>query len=88
MEQDFSKIQLADVAKELNGNLVIKYHTATIRLDKEQLAFLRGYRRWGEYNADAVRYYMAQCYVYFLNFCDDDPEYCAYIRTWLAENCT
>lgn len=59
-----------------------------LKAPEEQLAFLRGYRRWGEYNADAVRYYMAQCYVYFLNFCDDDPEYCAYIRTWLAENCT
>lgn len=41
MEQDFSTIQLADLAKELNGNLVIEYHTATIRLDKEQLAFLQ-----------------------------------------------
>ena len=41
MAQDFSSIELADVAKEVNGNLVIHFHTATIRLDKEQLEFLR-----------------------------------------------
>ena len=54
---------------------------------EEQLLFLQGYGKHREYNADAVRYYMAQCYVYFLHFNDDAPEYCQYIRTWLADNC-
>ena len=32
---------------------------------------------------EAVKYYMAQCYVYFLQFSGDDAEYCDYIRTWV-----
>lgn len=59
-----------------------------LRTPEEQQLFLRGYSRYGEYNAEAVRYYMAQNYVYFLQSNDDAPEYCHYIRTWLAENCT
>lgn len=59
-----------------------------LRTPEEQQLFLRGYSRHGEYNAEAVRYYMAQNYVYFLQSNDDAPEYCHYIRTWLAENCT
>ncbi len=58
-----------------------------LKTPEEQQAFLRGYGRHGEYNADAVRYYMAQCYVYFLSFRNNEPEYCEYIRTWLAANC-
>lgn len=59
-----------------------------LQTPEEHQLFLQGYGRHGEYNADAVRYYMAQCYVYFLRFNDDAPEYCQYIRTWLAANCT
>lgn len=58
-----------------------------LRTPEEQQLFLQGYSRYGEYNTEAVRYYMAQNYVYFLQSNDDAPEYCHYIRTWLAENC-
>lgn len=59
-----------------------------LQTSEEQQLFLQGYARHGDFNADAVRYYMAQCYVYFLYFNDDAPEYCQYIRSWLATNCT
>lgn len=58
-----------------------------LRTPEEQQRFLQGYFQHGEYNAEAVRYYMAQNYVYFLQFSDDTPEYCRYIRTWLEINC-
>lgn len=58
-----------------------------LRTPQEQQRFLRGYARYGEYDADAVRRYMAQNYVYFLQFSEDDPAYAAFIRAWLAENC-
>lgn len=56
-----------------------------LKTSAEQAAFLQGYSQFGEYNAEAVRYYMAQCYVYFLQFSRDDGEYCDYIRQWLRE---
>lgn len=59
-----------------------------LKTEAEQRRFLEGYRQYGDYDPQAVRYYMAQSYVYFLQFSDDAPDYCAYIRAWLAENCT
>lgn len=59
-----------------------------LRTPEEERLFLQGYARYGTFDPQAVRYYMAQSYVYFLEFSDDDPEYCAYIRAWLNENCT
>lgn len=59
-----------------------------LRTPEEQQLFLQGYNRHGECNAEAVRYYMAQNYVYFLQLSDDTPEYGQYIRSWLADNCT
>lgn len=58
-----------------------------LKTKEEQAAFLKGYQKHGCCNEEAVRYYMAQCYVYFLEFCRDDEEYCAYVRAWLQENC-
>lgn len=52
----------------------------------EQQEFLKGYAKYGEYDPAAVRYYMAQCYVYFLEFSGEDKEYCDYVRAWLNEN--
>jgi len=55
---------------------------------KEELdLFLKGYKRYGDYNTEAIQYYMAQCYVYFLTFCQDDEEYCRYVRNWLSQYC-
>lgn len=51
----------------------------------EQQAFLKGYAQSGIFDPDAVRYYMAQCYVYFLRVGSDDKDYCDYIRTWLRK---
>ena len=37
-----------------------------LKTDKEQALFIKGYQKHGDCNVDAVKYYMAQCYVYFL----------------------
>lgn len=54
-----------------------------LKTEVEQEAFLKGYAEYGDCDLDAVRYYMAQCYVYFLQFSKEDREYCDYIRAWL-----
>ena len=54
-----------------------------LKTEVEQKAFLRGYQRTAPCDQEAVKYYMAQCYVYFLQFSGDDAEYCDYIRTWV-----
>ena len=54
-----------------------------LKTEVEQKAFLRGYQRTAPCDQEAVKYYMAQCYVYFLQFSGDDAEYCNYIRTWV-----
>ena len=54
-----------------------------LRTEAELQTFLNGYRQFGTCDTEAVKTYMAQCYVYFLQFCSDDAEYCAYIRAWL-----
>lgn len=51
--------------------------------DDEISEFLRGYSELGEFDEAAVRRYMAQCYIHFLDFSADDEEYCAFIRAWL-----
>ena len=50
----------------------------------EQQVFLRGYAQHGIYDLKAIRYYMAQCYVYFLQLCDDQ-NYSDYIHVWLSQ---
>ena len=42
-----------------------------------------GYAALGDFDLTAVRRYMAQCYVYFLQFSGEDGEYCDYVRGWL-----
>ena len=54
-----------------------------LRTEAELQTFLNGYQQFGTCDAEAVKTYMAQCYVYFLQFCSDDAEYCAYARAWL-----
>ena len=58
-----------------------------LKTDKEQALFKKGYQKHGDCNVDAVKYYMAQCYVYFLCFCDE-KDYCEYVRNWLKQNCS
>ncbi len=57
-----------------------------LKTDEELERFLRGYQKYGDCNVEAVKYYMAQCYVHFLCFCED-IDYCEYVRNWLERNC-
>ncbi len=57
-----------------------------LKTDAERELFLKGYKKYSSCNAEAVKYYMAQCYVYFLTFCTEE-DYCRYVRNWLRENC-
>ena len=54
-----------------------------MKTEAEQDAFLQGYQQVATCDLTAVKYYMAQCYVYFLQFSGDDTEYCDYARTHL-----
>lgn len=51
--------------------------------EEEVQEFLKGYRQLGTCDAETVKAYMAQCYVYFLQVCTTDAAYCAYVRAWL-----
>ena len=54
-----------------------------LQTEVELQTFLNGYRQFDECDEEIVKGYMAQCYVYFLQFCTNDTEYCAYVRDWL-----
>ena len=56
-----------------------------MKTDTEIEEFLAGYGSRAEYDRQSIRYYMAQCYVYFLEFSKDE-EYSSYIRRWLELN--
>ena len=56
-----------------------------MKTEAEQYAFLKGYQQVAPCDRNAIHYYMAQCYVYFLQFSGDDTEYCDYIRSWLKQ---
>lgn len=51
---------------------------------EEQQEFLNGYRKYGDFCEETVETYIAWCYVYFLDICKDDDEYCDYVRDWLG----
>lgn len=51
---------------------------------EELRLFLQGYGS-GSYNEEAVVFYMAQIYAYFLQFGGEDTEYCGYVRNWLKK---
>lgn len=55
-----------------------------LKSDIEQREFLKGYAKYGRYDLSAVHYYMAQCYVHFLQFSGNDKEYCGYVYKWLG----
>ena len=56
-----------------------------LKTSSEQEEFLYGYSQSGKYDRATVNHYMAQCYVYFLQFSHEDTEYCDYVRGWLAD---
>ncbi|MBR4888339.1 MAG: aminoglycoside phosphotransferase family protein [Clostridia bacterium] len=51
---------------------------------EELRLFLQGYGS-GSYSEEAVVFYMAQIYVYFLQFGLEDEEYAGYVRAWLKK---
>lgn len=55
-----------------------------MKTEDEISEFLRGYSELGEFDEVAVRRFMAQCYIYFLEFSTEDEEYCAFARAWLS----
>lgn len=57
-----------------------------LKTDKEFDLFIKGYQQHRKCNVNAVKYYMAQCYVYFLDVCEE-TDYCAYVRSWLEAHC-
>ena len=57
------------------------------KTEEEVEAFLRGYGKHGQCHPKSVRYYMAQCYIYFLHSCGEDEAYGSYIRDWLNKYC-
>lgn len=57
-----------------------------LKTEDERRCFLRGYRKHGDCDDAAIRYYTAQCYVHFLSFCDE-ADWRAHVRAWLEENC-
>ncbi len=71
----------------LLGHCLLRPGQRFLKTDKEQALFIKGYQKHGDCNVDAVKYYMAQCYVYFLCFCDE-KDYCEYVRNWLKQNCS
>lgn len=63
--------------------LILRPGQKFMKTPMETGRFLEGYGEAGVYNEAAVRYYMAQSYVYFLAFSGKDQEYCEYVRNWL-----
>lgn len=57
-----------------------------LKTDKELELFIKGYQKHRKCDVEAVKYYMAQCYVYFLSACEEE-DYCEYVRSWLEKNC-
>lgn len=54
-----------------------------LRTEIELQEFLKGYERIGSCDVETVRAYIAQCYVYFMQSCSYDVEYCEYANEWL-----
>ena len=81
---DFELAGYGDRDFDIAWALFLRPGQRFLKTDAERRAFLDGYAQLGSYDPEAVRYYMAQCYVYFLEFSADDPEYCAYVRSWLS----
>lgn len=67
--------------------LILRPGQKFLKTKEERQRFLKGYCKYGSYNAHAVQYYMAQIYIHFLNFSMDDSAYAEYVKQWLAENC-
>lgn len=67
--------------------LILRPGQKFLKTQEEQQRFLKGYCKYGSYNAHAVQYYMAQIYIHFLYYNRDDSAYSEYVKRWFKENC-
>ena len=84
---DFELSGYGDRDFDIAWTLFLRPGQTFLKTEEEFHAFLNGYQSCGVCNVNAIRYYIAQCYVYFLDMCRDDTGYCAYIRSWIAKHC-
>lgn len=84
---DFEYAGYGDRDFDIAWALFLRPGQKFLKTDGERERFLNGYQKHGDCNAEAIKYYMAQCYVYFLRLCDDDKDYCEYVRNWLEQHC-
>ena len=67
---------------------IFRRHGQTfMKTDEETQRFLAGYAKHNSFDPQAVTYYMAQFYVYFMSFAGDDTEYLDFARAWLKRHC-
>lgn len=62
--------------------LILRFGQQFLKTEEERKQFLKGYSKYGEFDLYAVKYYMAQIYVYFLQF-NKDESYEEYVKNWL-----
>ena len=82
---DFELAGYGDRDFDIAWALFLRPGQRFLKTEEELERFLKGYRRRGDCNPAAVKYYMAQCYVYFLCFSGNGEDYCKYVRTWLEK---
>ena len=81
---DFELAGYSGRNRDIAWALILRPGQKFLKTEAERQLFLRGY---GSCDVQAVRRWMARFYVYFLEFSAGDAEYCAFVRSWLRENC-
>lgn len=81
---DFELAGYGDRDFDIAWSCFVRPGQTFLRTRRELDAFLEGYGSLAICNTEAIQYYMAQCYVYFLSFCADDKDYCRFVREWLS----
>lgn len=84
---DFELSGCGDRDFDIAWALILRPGQKFLRTEEELQRFLDGYRRCGCCDERAVRHYMAQIYVYFLEFSQDDGDYVDHVTRWLARHC-
>ena len=84
---DFELSGYGDRDFDIAWALILRPGQKFLKTQEEQQQFLKGYCKYGCYNAHTVQYYMAQIYAHFLRFSGNDLAYVEYVKWWLAENC-
>lgn len=84
---DFELSGYGDRDFDIAWALILRPGQKFLKTQAEQQQFLKGYCKYGSYNADAVKYCMAKIYARFLCFSGNDLAYVEYVKRWLTENC-